>query len=130
MRPPLSLLCSGLNTQRGRSHSSYVFPIFTALIWTLILLCPSYIVAPRTAPSVGGEAARGRAVWDSPSPHLLAVVGLVHPRVQLALGLQRRTAGSRSASIYQDDLITFPASHPSACHDRPIPGAESGTGSC
>jgi len=40
MRPPLSLLCSGLNRPRDLSHSSCVFPsrpftMFVALFWTL-----------------------------------------------------------------------------------------------
>lgn len=39
----------------------------------------------KSAPSAGGEAAQHRAEWDNPLPSLLAVLGLVHHRVQLVL---------------------------------------------
>ena len=42
-------------------------------------------MAPKKAPSVGGEAAQHRAEGDNPSHHPVAGLGLVHPRVQLAL---------------------------------------------
>ena len=62
-RPPLSLLCSGLSTPRHLSHSLGIFPsrlsiTFVALLRTQIALCPPYTVAPKPAPSAGGEAAQ------------------------------------------------------------------------
>jgi len=43
-------------------------------------LCPSYVVAPKPAPSAGGEAVQSGAEWDNcfPCP---AMLGLTHPRV-------------------------------------------------
>ena len=90
MRPPLSLLCSGLNTPRDLSCSSHILPsrpftIFIAFLWT-----PSngfmsflYTMPPRPAPSAGGEAAQHRAQRDNPFPHLVAVLCLMQPRVWL-----------------------------------------------
>ena len=42
-----------------------------------------------TAPSAGDEAAQLREEWDNPSPYPVAVLGLVHPRGQLALWAAR-----------------------------------------
>ena len=66
------LLCSGLSTPRDLSCSSYTLPsdasplLLPSLEHSLIALWPSYIVAPKPAPSGGGEATQHRARWGSP----------------------------------------------------------------
>ena len=85
--PPLSL-CSGLNKPKGSAspHTSCPLdpspPLYPEC--SLIVLHPSYIVEPK--PSAQDEAAQNREEWDSfPPPHPVAVLGLGHSRVQLAL---------------------------------------------
>lgn len=51
---------------------------------SLIALCPSYVVAPKPAPSSGGEATQHSAERDNLFPYP-AVLALVHPRVRQAL---------------------------------------------
>jgi len=84
------LLCSGLSTPRDLSCSPYILPsvpltIFVVIFGHCLILCPC-IVAPKRAPSARGEAAQRRAEWDNLSPCLVAVLGLVHPRVRWGLG--------------------------------------------
>ena len=47
--------------------------------------CPSYLVAPKPAPSALDEVAQHRAEQDSLFPCPLTVLGLMHPLVWLAL---------------------------------------------
>jgi len=93
--------CFGLSTLEHLSRYSHPLPsraftMFTALLWTL----PNHFMlflhcGPKPTPSAGGEATQHRK--DSLSPHLVAALGLGHPRAWLVLWAPGHTADSHSA---------------------------------
>ena len=103
------LLCLRRNKLRDFSCLSYVlssipFPLFVDFLWTLSNSCmPFPRCGTQTAPSAGGEAAQLRAEQHNPSSLLVAVLGLLHPRIWLALLAAGHTAGSCSA-CHQPEL--------------------------
>ena len=91
----------GLSTLEHLSRYSHPLPsrpftMFIALLWTL----PNHFMlflhcGPKPTPSAGGEATQHRK--DSLSPHLVAALGLGHPRAWLVLWAPGHTADSHSA---------------------------------
>ena len=65
-----------------------------------------YIVAPRPEPSAGDEVAQCRAKWDNPSHHSVAVLDLVHCRVQLALWADRAQLCYIQLTLNQNQQIS------------------------
>lgn len=91
MRSPLSLLCSGLNKPKDLNFCSYILPpsplaIFVSLLWMLssrfmsLLYCSTQNC---TQCCRWGCTAQSRV--DHFSHWTVAVLGLMHPRVWLAL---------------------------------------------
>ena len=81
------LLLSALSTPSDLSHNTHLlpsraFPIFVTLPWThLYVPCVLWHPARTQCQS---EAAQHRAERGNPSPHLVAGLSPMHPRIQLA----------------------------------------------
>ena len=108
MRPPLSLLCSGLSILQTSAFPHTLCPPDSSQSsqpssgQCVIVLCPSCVVAPSTVQEVRLQ-----------SPYPVGVLGLMHPRVQQALWAARVQCLLRFNS-----LSARISSLQHTCHDR------------
>lgn len=70
----VSVIFSRVNKPRDFSHSSYVFPsrtfIIFVVLWTLIFLSPIFTGVPKTAQSTPGESITVQVEWENHFPWL------------------------------------------------------------
>lgn len=79
---------------------------------SLVVLCPFYIVMSKITSIAQGEAAAAQKGLGHPSPHPVAVLGVIHPGVQLALLAAEHSADSartlRSLSMWLLSSLSYP----------------------
>ena len=88
----LHSVSSSVGSNQGTSATPHTsFPLdpspllLSSFEYFLIVLYPSYIEEPKTIQSAGGETVQNRVEQDRPFPCQVAVLGMMHPRIQLAL---------------------------------------------
>lgn len=90
MRSPLSLLFSMLNKPRDFSHSSDGFPRDASpcsqpcIELSLVERCPPYILHPKPHTVLKVMLHRSGVEWNNHFLYQLAMLHLMHPRIQLA----------------------------------------------